>query len=135
MLPESGPRERWEKAGLDDLLHGLSPLEFTLRFTLSNPDLDTTIVGTRNVGRSHDNIDAALKGPLPESVVGRRSDASRRPVLAQLIQTDEDQKRDVKVWPDAGFSNPPMGQALFNGDGRTYRVPLFNNGRIMAMLC
>ena len=33
------------------------------------------------------------------------------------------------------FRSPPVAQALFNGDGRTYRVPLFNNGRIMAMLC
>src|ERR1700730_7023420 len=78
MLPGSSLRERWEKARLDDLLHGLSPLEFTLRFTLSNPDLDTTIVGTRDAGHLHANIAAALKGPLPESVV---EEAKRR--LAQ----------------------------------------------------
>jgi aryl-alcohol dehydrogenase-like predicted oxidoreductase len=78
MLPGSSPRERWEKARLDELLQGLSPLEFTLRFTLSNLDLDTTIVGTRDAGHLHANIDAALKGPLPESVV---EEAKRR--LAQ----------------------------------------------------
>jgi len=65
MLPGTTMRERWEKARLDDLLDGMSRLEFTLRFTLSNPDLDTTIVGTRNAGHLHDNITAALKGPLP----------------------------------------------------------------------
>ena len=83
MLPGDSLRERWEKARLDDLLHGLSPLEFTLRFTLSNPDLDTTIVGTRDAGHLHDNIDAALKGPLPESVVEeakrRLAEAGSRP--------------------------------------------------------
>jgi aryl-alcohol dehydrogenase-like predicted oxidoreductase len=83
MLPGSSLRERWEKARLDDLLHGLSPLEFTLRFTLSNPDLDTTIVGTRDAGHLHDNIAAALKGPLPESVVEeakrRLAEAGSRP--------------------------------------------------------
>jgi aryl-alcohol dehydrogenase-like predicted oxidoreductase len=83
MLPESSLRERWEKARLDDLLHGLSPLEFTLRFTLSNPDLDTTIVGTRDVGHLYANIDAALKGPLTESVVAeakrRLAEAGSRP--------------------------------------------------------
>ena len=75
MLPGNSLRERWEKARLDDLLDGMSRLEFTLRFTLSNSDLDTTIVGTRDAGHLRDNIVAALKGPLPESVV---EEATRR---------------------------------------------------------
>jgi len=83
MLPGSSLRERWEKARLDDLLDGLSPLEFTLRFTLSNRDLDTTIVGTRDVGHLSDNIAAALKGPLPGSVMEetkrRLAEAGSRP--------------------------------------------------------
>jgi aryl-alcohol dehydrogenase-like predicted oxidoreductase len=83
MLPGSSLRERWEKARLDDLLDGLSPLEFTLRFTLSNRDLDTTIVGTRDVAHLSDNIAAALKGPLPESVMEeakrRLAEAGSRP--------------------------------------------------------
>lgn len=69
MLPGATMRERWEQARLDDLLNGMSRLEFTLRFTLSNPDLDTTIVGTRDAGHLRDNIAAALKGPLPEDIV------------------------------------------------------------------
>ena len=68
-------RERWEQARLDDLLDGMSRAEFMLRFTLSNPDLDTTIVGTKDVGHLRDNITAALKGPLPENVV---QEAKRR---------------------------------------------------------
>ena len=68
MLPGTTMRERWEKAKLDDLLNGMSRLEFTLRFTLSNPELDTTIVGTKDVGHLRDNIAAALKGPLPLEV-------------------------------------------------------------------
>lgn len=78
MLPGNSLKDRWDKAHLDDLLDGLSRLEFTLRFTLSNPDLDTTIVGTRDVGHLRDNIAAALKGPLPDGVV---EEAKRR--LAQ----------------------------------------------------
>jgi hypothetical protein len=35
--------ERWRRAHLDDLLGGMSPMEFILRFTFTNPDLDTTI--------------------------------------------------------------------------------------------
>ena len=75
MLPGDAMRERWEKARLDDLLSGMSRLEFTLRFTLSNPDLDTTIVGTRDAGHLRDNIAAALKGPLPQDIL---SEARRR---------------------------------------------------------
>src|SRR5215469_11338067 len=69
MLPGATMRERWEQARLDELLHGMSRLEFTLRFTLSNPDLDTTIVGTRDAGHLRDNVAAALKGPLPEDIL------------------------------------------------------------------
>lgn len=68
MLPRTTMRERWEKARLDDLLNGMSRLDFTLRFTLSNPDLDTTIVGTKDAGHLRDNIAAAHKGPLPQDV-------------------------------------------------------------------
>src|SRR5438445_5590678 len=50
MLPGTALRDRWQNARLDDLLGGASRSEFTLRFTLANPDLDTTIVGTRDVG-------------------------------------------------------------------------------------
>src|SRR6266436_1735538 len=69
MLPGSSMRERWERARLDELLDGMSRAEFMLRFTLSNPDLDTTIVGTKDVGHLRDNIASALKGPLPEDVM------------------------------------------------------------------
>jgi aryl-alcohol dehydrogenase-like predicted oxidoreductase len=84
MLPGATMRERWERARLDELLNGMSRLEFTLRFTLSNPDLDTTIVGTRDAGHLRENIAAALKGPLPEDLVReakqRLDEASARAV-------------------------------------------------------
>ena len=53
----------------------MSRMEFTLRFTLSNPALDTTIVGTSNPDHLHDNIEAAMKGPLPPELV---TEAKRR---------------------------------------------------------
>jgi aryl-alcohol dehydrogenase-like predicted oxidoreductase len=81
MLPGTALRDRWQNAHLDDLLGGASRSEFTLRFTLSNPDLDTTIVGTRDLGHLRDNIAAALKGPLPDDVV---NEAKRRPRRRQL---------------------------------------------------
>lgn len=86
MMPGDSLRERWEKARLDDLLDGLSRVEFTLRFTLSNPDLDTTIVGTSDAAHLQDNIDAASKGPLPDSVVKeakrRLAAAGSRPIFS-----------------------------------------------------
>jgi len=60
--------DRWaifESAGLDELLEdGESRTQFVLRFTLSHPDMHTTIVGTRNLDHLNDNVTAALKGPL-----------------------------------------------------------------------
>ncbi len=75
MLPTETARDRWEQAKLDDLLDGMSRMEFTLRFTLSDPDLDTTIVGTRNPDHLRANIAAAQKGPLPADLY---AEAKRR---------------------------------------------------------
>jgi aryl-alcohol dehydrogenase-like predicted oxidoreductase len=57
--------ERWRRADLDDLLDGMTPMEFILRFTFTNPDLDTTIVGTINPAHLQTNLDMLQKGPLP----------------------------------------------------------------------
>ncbi len=67
MLPSDELNDRWTTAGLDELLDGMSRIEFTLRFTLSDPALDTTIVGTKRAAHLQQNIDAALKGPLPRT--------------------------------------------------------------------
>ena len=69
MQPGTLPKDRWEGANLDELLNGMSRMEFSLRFTLSNPDLDTTIVGTSNPDHLLGNLAAAAKGPLPADVL------------------------------------------------------------------
>jgi aryl-alcohol dehydrogenase-like predicted oxidoreductase len=56
--------ERWRQARLDDLLDGMTPMEFILRFTFTNPDLDTTIVGTINPAHLQTNLDILAQGPL-----------------------------------------------------------------------
>jgi aryl-alcohol dehydrogenase-like predicted oxidoreductase len=61
-------RDRWEHADLDDLLDGMTPMEFMLRFTLSHPELHTTIVGTANRQHLANNVAVAQKGPLPPDV-------------------------------------------------------------------
>ncbi|MGH9194851.1 MAG: aldo/keto reductase, partial [Acidimicrobiia bacterium] len=60
--------DRFENAGLDDILNGMSRMEFMLRFTLTHPEMHTTIVGTANPRHFADNLAAASKGPLPEDV-------------------------------------------------------------------
>ena len=54
----------WQQAGLDDLLGGMSRMEFILRFTFTHPDLHTNIVGTSNVAHLQANREAVEKGPL-----------------------------------------------------------------------
>lgn len=66
----------WEKAKLDELrAPGESRTAWLLRFTLSHPDMNTTIVGTVNPEHLQDNLKAANAGPLPADVY---AEAKRR---------------------------------------------------------
>lgn len=82
MIDKETLKQRWEQAGLDELLDGMSRMEFTIRFTLSNPDLDTTIIGSKDPGHMQDNVGYAIKGPLPEELV---TEAKRRLTAAGSI--------------------------------------------------
>jgi aryl-alcohol dehydrogenase-like predicted oxidoreductase len=57
-------RQRWEASGIEELLGDMSGIEFMLRFTLSHPELSSTIVGTANLEHLRANIAVAEKGPL-----------------------------------------------------------------------
>jgi aryl-alcohol dehydrogenase-like predicted oxidoreductase len=81
-LADGEPRQLWERAQLDDLLDGATRNEFILRYTLSHPDLHTTIVGTANLEHLADNLAAARKGPLPPDVY---AEAKRRLKEAQAV--------------------------------------------------
>ena len=59
----------WAAAALDDLLDGMSRTEFMLRFTISHPDLHSTIVGTLNPVHLAENLAAVERGPLPADLV------------------------------------------------------------------
>jgi aryl-alcohol dehydrogenase-like predicted oxidoreductase len=66
---EAVERGEWfRRLDVDDLLDGASPTEFMLRFTISHPSMNTTIVGTRNPLHLRANLDAARKGPLTPDV-------------------------------------------------------------------
>ena len=61
-------RDRFDNVDISDLTAGMSTMEFMLRFTLSHPDMHTTIVGTSNLEHLGANVAAAGKGPLPTEV-------------------------------------------------------------------
>jgi len=67
--------ERWQGVRLDDLLDGMTPMEFILRFTFTHPDLHTNIVGTINPDHLRHNVDVSRQGPLPPQVY---AEAKRR---------------------------------------------------------
>jgi aryl-alcohol dehydrogenase-like predicted oxidoreductase len=56
-----------------------------LRFTLSHPDVHTTIVGTLNPEHLRANADAARKGPLPADTY---AEAKRRLAGAGQVPTN-----------------------------------------------
>jgi aryl-alcohol dehydrogenase-like predicted oxidoreductase len=77
-----GGADRWtkfEEAKLDELLSpGESRTAFLLRYTLSHPFVNTTIVGTLFPEHLAANVAAAQSGPLPDAVYAeakRRLDA------------------------------------------------------------
>ncbi len=74
-----GPEDVWEtfnRARLDDLREaGESRTAFMLRFTLSHPDIQTIIVGTKNPYHLAENVSATLRGPLEAGVY---AEAKRR---------------------------------------------------------
>jgi aryl-alcohol dehydrogenase-like predicted oxidoreductase len=61
----------------------MSATEFMLRFTITNPDMHTTIVGTLNPAHLQENVSAVLKGPLPAPMYheAKRRLADARAVL------------------------------------------------------
>ena len=81
--------ESWQRVGIDDLIGDMSRQEFILRFTISHPDLDTTIVGTINPDHLNDNVKALLAGPLPANVYAvakrRLADAGSEPIAVPAV--------------------------------------------------
>ena len=59
-------QELWRRAGLDELLGGMSPIEFMIRFALSNDNVDVALVATTNASHLAANIEYAAKGPLDQ---------------------------------------------------------------------
>ena len=64
-VPQPDKWSLFDRANLSDLLdEGEDRTAFMLRFTLSHPDMHTTIVGTVNPDHLASNVAAARRGPL-----------------------------------------------------------------------
>jgi aryl-alcohol dehydrogenase-like predicted oxidoreductase len=72
----------WEQAKMEEWLQGMSATEFMLRFTITRPDMHTTIVGTLNPAHLQENVAAVLKGPLPAPTY---NEAKRRLAAARMV--------------------------------------------------
>ena len=67
---------KFDDAALDELREeGESRSAFILRFTFTHPEIHTIIAGTKNPAHLQENLQVALRGPLPP---GTYSEAKRR---------------------------------------------------------
>jgi aryl-alcohol dehydrogenase-like predicted oxidoreductase len=86
---EGAAWDKWQEVDLSDLLDGMSRQEFILRFTISHPHMDTTIVGTVNPEHLNDNVDAVLHGVLPadvyEEAKRRLTNAGLQPIAIEAV--------------------------------------------------
>lgn len=83
-VPSEGKQEGaawdlWRRARLDELLDGMTRMEFMLRFAMTHADLHTAIVGTINLDHLRENLRALQKGPLPADLY---AEVKRRLTLA-----------------------------------------------------
>lgn len=73
-----GRTEQWTafaESGLDDLRDGgESRTGFMLRYTITHPDLQTTIIGTKNLDHLHENLEMFRRGPLASDIYKEASD-------------------------------------------------------------
>jgi aryl-alcohol dehydrogenase-like predicted oxidoreductase len=61
---EGEARDLWQRAGLDDVLAGMSRIEFMIRFVLANDNVDVAMVATTDESHLAADVDYAAKGPL-----------------------------------------------------------------------
>lgn len=61
---EGEVRALWDRAGLDELLDGMTRIEFMIRFVLAHDDVDVALVATTDSAHLADDIAYAAKGPL-----------------------------------------------------------------------
>lgn len=61
-------RQLWQKAGLDDLVGGMSRIEFMIRFVMANDNVDVALVATTDEAHLAADVEYAAKGPLDAEI-------------------------------------------------------------------
>ena len=61
---EGEVRRLWQRAGLDEMLGDMSPIEFMIRFAMTNDNVDVALVATTDEAHLAANVAYATKGPL-----------------------------------------------------------------------
>ena len=79
--------ERFEKTDVSDLLGDMTPMEFLLRFTISHPDMHTTIVGTKDPDHLAANVEAASRALCLPTSTQRRRPATSRELCYQSVSS------------------------------------------------
>lgn len=79
--------DAWQSVDLTDLQGDMTRQQFILRFTLSHPHVDTTIVGTINPDHLAENIGAAKQGALPSEIYEAAKERLAGAGLAPLEST------------------------------------------------
>lgn len=72
----------WERADLEPVLDGMSPMEFTLRYTITHADVHCNIAGTIDAEHLRANIAFVDRGPLPADLY---AEANRRLAAAGVV--------------------------------------------------
>jgi aryl-alcohol dehydrogenase-like predicted oxidoreductase len=57
-------QQLWQRAGLDELLGGMSRIEFMIRFAMSNDNVDVALVATTDADHLAADVGYAGRGPL-----------------------------------------------------------------------
>jgi aryl-alcohol dehydrogenase-like predicted oxidoreductase len=81
--------DKWQEVDIFDLLDGGTRQDFILRFTISHPHMDTTIVGTINPDHLNDNVETVLHGVLAadvyEEAKRRLASAGLQPIAIEAV--------------------------------------------------
>ncbi|HEY4134022.1 MAG TPA: aldo/keto reductase [Alphaproteobacteria bacterium] len=67
-------RTLWQKADLDEVIGDMHPIEFMVRFALSNDDVDVALVATTDESHLAADIGYAAKGPLDAALLRKVRD-------------------------------------------------------------
>ena len=97
------------------MLDGVPLPELALRFVISNPDVDTVLMGARAPEEVEQNVAAVERGPLP----------------AELLQRLDEERRATEAKVDATWVKERICSGMSSGEGLIWEVrdPVYKEER------